>query len=74
MKRSTATDENGDVLEVSESIWPADNVIFVDQYPIPDAATVGTLAFRAGVPVLGLIEQQTSLEDAFLELTEEETQ
>ncbi len=38
-----------------------------------DAATVGTLAFRAGVPVLGLTEQQTSLEDAFLELTEEET-
>jgi GntR family transcriptional regulator len=35
----TATDENGDVLEVSESIWPADNVIFVDQYPIPAEAT-----------------------------------
>jgi ABC-2 type transport system ATP-binding protein len=37
-----------------------------------DAAQVGTLAFGAGVPVLGLSEQETSLEDAFLELTEEE--
>lgn len=35
----TATDENGDVLEVSESIWPADNVIFVDHYPIPAGPT-----------------------------------
>ena len=35
-----------------------------------DAAKVGTLAFEAGVPVLGLIEEQTSLEDAFLELTD----
>jgi ABC-2 type transport system ATP-binding protein len=37
-----------------------------------DAAQVGTLAFGAGVPVLGLSEKETSLEDAFLELTEEE--
>ena len=37
-----------------------------------DAAEVGMLAFRAGVPVLGLAEEQTTLEDAFLELTEEE--
>jgi ABC-2 type transport system ATP-binding protein len=36
-----------------------------------DAAHVGTLAFRAQVPLLGLGEQETSLEDAFLELTEE---
>ncbi|KJK12834.1 hypothetical protein UB45_05855 [Terrabacter sp. 28] len=35
----TATDENGAVLEVSESIWPADNVIFVDHYPIPAGPT-----------------------------------
>lgn len=35
----TATDENGEVLEVSESIWPADNVIFVDHYPIPAGPT-----------------------------------
>ena len=35
-----------------------------------DAAKVGTLAFEAGLPVLGLIEEQTSLEDAFLELTD----
>ena len=36
------------------------------------AAQVGTLAFGAGVPVLGLSEQETSLEDAFLELMKEE--
>jgi ABC-2 type transport system ATP-binding protein len=36
-----------------------------------DTTTVGTLAFGAGVPLLGLTEQQTSLEEAFLELTEE---
>ena len=35
----TATDEDGDVLEVSESIWPADQVVFVDRYPIPSQAT-----------------------------------
>jgi ABC-2 type transport system ATP-binding protein len=35
-----------------------------------DAARVGTLAFEAGVPVLGLGEERTSLEDAFLELTD----
>ena len=37
-----------------------------------DAARVGTIAFETGVPVLGLAEQGSSLEDAFLELTEEE--
>jgi ABC-2 type transport system ATP-binding protein len=37
-----------------------------------DAACVGTIAFDTGVPVLGLAEQESSLEDAFLELTEEE--
>lgn len=31
----TARDENGDVLEVSESIWPADRVMFLDEYDIP---------------------------------------
>jgi DNA-binding GntR family transcriptional regulator len=31
----TARDENGDVLEVSESVWPADRVVFLDEYPIP---------------------------------------
>lgn len=35
----TATDENSEVLEVSESIWPADQVIFVDYYRIPAEAT-----------------------------------
>ena len=35
-----------------------------------DAARVGTIAFEAGVPVLGLAEERTSLEDAFLELTD----
>jgi DNA-binding GntR family transcriptional regulator len=34
----TARDENGDVLEVSESIWPADRVMLVDDYPIPGEA------------------------------------
>jgi ABC-2 type transport system ATP-binding protein len=37
-----------------------------------DAASVGTIAFETSVPVFGLAEQETSLEDAFLELTEEE--
>jgi GntR family transcriptional regulator len=26
---------NGKVLEVSESIWPADRVMFIDEYEIP---------------------------------------
>ena len=30
------------------------------------------LAFESHVPVLGLAETETSLEDAFLELTEED--
>jgi DNA-binding GntR family transcriptional regulator len=30
----TARDEDGDILEVSESIWPADRVILIDDYPI----------------------------------------
>jgi DNA-binding GntR family transcriptional regulator len=30
----TATDEDGDILEVSESIWPADRIILIDDYPI----------------------------------------
>jgi GntR family transcriptional regulator len=30
-----ARDENGEVLEVSESIWPADRVEFLDEYDIP---------------------------------------
>jgi len=37
-----------------------------------DAAAVGMIAFETRVPVLGLAETQTSLEDAFLELTEED--
>jgi ABC-2 type transport system ATP-binding protein len=37
-----------------------------------DAASVGSLAFEIDVPVLGLAEQESSLEDAFLELTGEE--
>jgi ABC-2 type transport system ATP-binding protein len=37
-----------------------------------DAAAVGMIAFESRVPVLGLAETQTSLEDAFLELTEED--
>ncbi|MFD2794364.1 GntR family transcriptional regulator [Promicromonospora vindobonensis] len=34
----TATDENGDALEVSESIWPADRLAFIDEYDIPAEA------------------------------------
>jgi GntR family transcriptional regulator len=34
----TATDENGYVLEVSESIWPADRLAFIDEYEIPAEA------------------------------------
>ncbi|GAB3452819.1 UTRA domain-containing protein [Actinophytocola sediminis] len=30
----TARDENGDGLEVSESIWPADCVVMIDDYDI----------------------------------------
>jgi ABC-2 type transport system ATP-binding protein len=37
-----------------------------------DAALVGSIAFEAGVPVLGLEQEETSLEDAFLELTRED--
>ena len=37
----TATDKEGQVLEVSESIWPADRVLFVDDYIIPDQPTTG---------------------------------
>ena len=36
-----------------------------------DAARVGMIAFETRVPVLGLAEKESSLEDAFLELTEE---
>lgn len=38
----TAADEEGTVLEVSESIWPADTIMFVDDYPIPAEATEGS--------------------------------
>jgi ABC-2 type transport system ATP-binding protein len=37
-----------------------------------DAERVGMIAFESRVPVLGLAEKETSLEDAFLELTEED--
>jgi len=37
-----------------------------------DAARVGMVAFEIRVPVLGLAEKESSLEDAFLELTEED--
>jgi DNA-binding GntR family transcriptional regulator len=30
----TARDENGDILEVSESVWPADRVVLIDDYDI----------------------------------------
>jgi DNA-binding GntR family transcriptional regulator len=34
-----ARDEDGDVLEVSESIWPADRVRFIDEYDVPSEPT-----------------------------------
>jgi ABC-2 type transport system ATP-binding protein len=37
-----------------------------------DAARVGMIAFETRVPVLGLAEKESSFEDAFLELTEED--
>ncbi len=37
-----------------------------------DVGQVGTIAFETGVPVLGLEAERTNLEDAFLELTEED--
>jgi ABC-2 type transport system ATP-binding protein len=36
-----------------------------------DVTQVGTIAFEAGVPVLGLEPERANLEDVFLELTEE---
>jgi ABC-2 type transport system ATP-binding protein len=37
-----------------------------------EADRIGTIAFEAGVPVFGLAPEETSLEDAFLELTRED--
>ncbi len=34
----TATDEDGDILEVSESVWPGDRIIVLDDYSIPQEA------------------------------------
>ena len=33
-----ATDEDGDMLEVSESVWPSDRVIVIDDYDITQEA------------------------------------
>jgi GntR family transcriptional regulator len=30
----TACDETGEILEVSESVWPADRVIILDDYEV----------------------------------------
>jgi len=30
----TARDEHGNILEISESVWPADRVIVIDDYDI----------------------------------------
>jgi GntR family transcriptional regulator len=40
----TAHDEHGDILEVSESIWPADRIILIDDYPIEQAPEQPTAA------------------------------
>lgn len=34
----TASADDGTVLEVSESVWPADRMMFIDEYDIPAAA------------------------------------
>lgn len=34
----TAHDQDGDILEVSESIWPADRILLIDDYPIEQEA------------------------------------
>lgn len=31
----TAYDANDDIVEISESVWPADRIMVVDEYPIP---------------------------------------
>jgi len=40
----TAHDEHGDILEVSESIWPADRIILIDDYPIEQTPEQPTAA------------------------------
>lgn len=35
----TARDEHGDILEVSESVWPADRVVIIDDYDIEQEPT-----------------------------------
>lgn len=35
----TARDEHGDILEISESVWPADRVIIIDDYDIEQEPT-----------------------------------
>ena len=34
-----ACDADGRVLEASESVWPADRIVIVDDYPIEQAST-----------------------------------
>jgi GntR family transcriptional regulator len=36
----TAESDEGEVLEVSESVWPADRVVILDEYAVPGAADV----------------------------------
>jgi DNA-binding GntR family transcriptional regulator len=31
----TAYDQDDNVMEVSESVWPSDRVLIIDEYPIP---------------------------------------
>lgn len=33
-----ARDQDGAVLEVSESVWPADRILLVDDYPVEQEA------------------------------------
>jgi GntR family transcriptional regulator len=36
----TAWADDDTVLEVSESVWPADRVMFIDEYAVPDHAQI----------------------------------
>lgn len=38
----TAESDDGEVLEVSESVWPAERVVILDEYEVPDDADVDT--------------------------------
>ncbi|MEW2528231.1 ATP-binding cassette domain-containing protein [Streptomyces sp. NPDC047071] len=54
-----------ELTEAEDGAWTVDGA---------SAAEVGALAARAGVPILGLADEEASLEQAYLALTAEETE